>query len=175
KASRASPCSRCWSAPNWQVAIFCLASTAKHGPAGKSTTRAAARNAQRDMLNPPNPLKLPIHIKAKNWHQKLAPNAIKSPGTLRHDHFCVNAKASATAPALRQRPTRCPLWVKSGHRSMSASCPLYPRKRTLELSRGMSGLCQKRTKCIAANGSLFDHLVGASDQRRWRREAKCPG
>jgi hypothetical protein len=91
KASRASPCSRCWSAPNWQVAIFCFASTAKHGPAGKSTIRAAARNAQRDMLNPPNPLNLQIHIKAKNWHQKLAPNAIKSPGTLRHDHFRVNA------------------------------------------------------------------------------------
>src|SRR5215469_8740856 len=26
---------------------------------------------------------------------------------------------------------KCPLWVKSGHRSRSASCPLYPRKRTL--------------------------------------------
>jgi len=53
KASRPSACSRCWSAPNLQVAIFCFASTAKHGPAGKSTIRAAARNAQRDMLNPP--------------------------------------------------------------------------------------------------------------------------
>jgi hypothetical protein len=52
KTSRASPCSRCWSAPNWQVAIFCFASTAKHGHAGKSTIRAAARKAQRDMLNP---------------------------------------------------------------------------------------------------------------------------
>ena len=40
---------------------------------------------------PPEPLKLQIHIKAKNWHQKLAPNAIKSPWTLRHDHFRVNA------------------------------------------------------------------------------------
>src|SRR5262249_20094872 len=26
-----------------------------------------------------------------------------------------------------------------------AACPLYPQKRTLELSRGMSALCQKRT------------------------------
>src|SRR5215472_1152356 len=131
KASRASPCSRCWSAPNWQVAIFCLASTAKHGPAGKSTIRAAARNAQRDMLNPPNPLKLQIHIKAKNWHQKLAPNAIKSPGKFRHDHFCVTLKASA-APALRQHPTRCPLWVISGHCSTFEQCPLYPQKRTFQ-------------------------------------------
>ena len=52
KASRPSACSRCWSAPNLQVAIFCFASTAKHGPAGKSTIRAAARNAQRDILPP---------------------------------------------------------------------------------------------------------------------------
>jgi hypothetical protein len=28
---------------------------------------------------------------------------------------------------------RCPLWVKSRHRSTSASCPLYPQKRTSEL------------------------------------------
>ena len=53
KASRASLCSRCWSAPNVQVAIFCFASTAKHGRAGKSTIRAATRIAQRDMINPP--------------------------------------------------------------------------------------------------------------------------
>src|SRR5215813_5905475 len=73
KTSRASPCSRCWSAPNWQVAIFCFASTAKHGSAGKSTIRTAARNAQRDMLDPPEPLKLQTHTKqrigTKNWHR----------------------------------------------------------------------------------------------------------
>src|SRR5215510_204194 len=27
----------------------------------------------------------------------------------------------------------------------SNQCPLYPKKRTLELGRGMSALCQKRT------------------------------
>jgi hypothetical protein len=31
---------------------------------------------------------------------------------------------------------------------MFASCPLYPRKRTLEVSRGMSALCQKRTHAL---------------------------
>jgi hypothetical protein len=31
-----------------------------------------------------------------------------------------------------------------------APCLLYPQKRTLELSRGMSALCQKRTLCSAA-------------------------
>ena len=37
------------------------------------------------------------------------------------------------------------IWVKSRHRSMSAGRPLYPQKRTLELTRGMSALCQKQT------------------------------
>ena len=45
------------------------------------------------------------------------------------------------APVKRPRP----LWVKSGHRGGTASCALYPQKRTLELSRAMSALCQKRT------------------------------
>ena len=40
---------------------------------------------------------------------------------------------------------RLPLWVKSVHSATSERCPLYPRKRTLELSHGMSALCQKRT------------------------------
>src|SRR6516225_4610791 len=38
-----------------------------------------------------------------------------------------------------------PLWVKSGHFAAQSSCPLYPQKRTLGLSRAMSALCQKRT------------------------------
>jgi hypothetical protein len=33
---------------------------------------------------------------------------------------------------------------------MPARCPLYPQKRTLELSRGMSALCQKETNGSAA-------------------------
>ena len=40
----------------------------------------------------------------------------------------------------------CPLWVKSKHRGEFKECPLYPRKRTLELSAEMSALCQKRTR-----------------------------
>ena len=40
---------------------------------------------------------------------------------------------------------RCPLWVKSRHRGISNQCPLYPKKRTLELNGVMSALCQKRT------------------------------
>jgi len=44
---------------------------------------------------------------------------------------------------------------------VSEQCPLYPQKRTSELSRGMSALCQKRT--LAAS---FNQLVGG-DQKRW--------
>src|SRR6516164_9687707 len=51
------------------------------------------------------------------------------------DVLCVTAKLD----------WRCPLWVKSGHRSTSTQCLLYPQKRTLKLSREMSALCQKRT------------------------------
>ena len=53
-----------------------------------------------------------------------------------------------------------PLWVKSRHRRSADKCPLSPQKRTLELSRGMSALCQKRTLCGAAKFRLFDQLVG---------------
>ena len=37
------------------------------------------------------------------------------------------------------------LWVKSGHQRMSASCPLYPQKRTWISTAVMSALCQKQT------------------------------
>jgi hypothetical protein len=53
------------------------------------------------------------------------------------------------------------LGVKSGHRSKSGQCPLYPQKRTLELILEMSALCQKQTFRAAERTSLFDHLVGA--------------
>src|SRR5215472_13141440 len=45
---------------------------------------------------------------------------------------------------------QCPLWVKSGHQGQLKECLLYPQKQTLELSRVMSALCQKRTFCAAA-------------------------
>src|SRR5215831_17866104 len=68
--------------------------------------------------------------------------------------------------ALNRAASQCPLWVKSRHRKGSVECPLYPQKRTLGLSRGMSALCQKQTFCTAAKMTLFDHLVGAGEQRR---------
>jgi hypothetical protein len=42
-----------------------------------------------------------------------------------------------------------------GHGRMSNQCPLYPQKRTLELSRVMSALCQKQTFY-----PLFDMIDG---------------
>jgi hypothetical protein len=51
---------------------------------------------------------------------------------------------------------------KSGHWATCEECPLYPQKRTSELSRGMSALCQKRTYAVQQCGQLLDHLVGSA-------------
>ena len=53
---------------------------------------------------------------------------------------------SVCTAAILTRP--CPLWVRSGHWSTSAQCLLYPQKRTSELNRGMSALCQKQTHAV---------------------------
>jgi len=42
---------------------------------------------------------------------------------------------------------------KSGHRRTSASCPLYPQKRTLVERAGMSALCQKQTSATNRSGT----------------------
>jgi hypothetical protein len=56
----------------------------------------------------------------------------------------------------RNRPPPCPLWVRSRHSATSERCLLYPRKRTLGLSRVMSALCQKRTFAPSArSGELI--------------------
>src|SRR6516165_5713385 len=61
----------------------------------------------------------------------------------------------------------CPLWVKSRRSGVTERCPLYPRKRTLSDTTGMSALCQKRTYAPQQKAPLFDHLVGRGEQR-WR-------
>jgi hypothetical protein len=55
------------------------------------------------------------------------------------------AGADAGKRARHSSNEECPLWVKSGHCGAAVRCPLYPQKQTLELSRVMSALCQKRT------------------------------
>src|SRR5262249_62419889 len=44
----------------------------------------------------------------------------------------------------------CPLWVKSGHRTATRPCPLYPQKRTSVECSAMAVKCQKRTFRVAA-------------------------
>src|SRR5262245_45133498 len=41
--------------------------------------------------------------------------------------------------------TECPLWVISRHLQCKMACPLYPRKRTCAVQKGMSATGQKRT------------------------------
>jgi hypothetical protein len=44
---------------------------------------------------------------------------------------------------------QCPLWVKSGHRVGSRSCPLYPQKRTLVQRSVMSAGRQKPARMMS--------------------------
>ena len=78
----------------------------------------------------------------------------------------INISPSSTDLPMQVRTVVCPLWVKSRHSAVSEQCPLYPQKRTSELTRGMSALCQQQTFCAAAELALFDHLVGAGEKRR---------
>src|SRR5215472_13719792 len=65
-----------------------------------------------------------------------------------------------------------PLWVKSGHWGTSEQCPLYPQKRTLELTRVMSALCQKQTHASQQRASSFDNIVGALPEEQRHVEAE---
>ena len=69
-------------------------------------------------------------------------------GIKRLSHFWIEicavrrTQAAATMSALGQ------------HRSTSNQCPLYPQKRTLELSHVMSALCQKQTSSYFGSTSF---------------------
>src|SRR6266498_4461948 len=59
---------------------------------------------------------------------------------------------------------KCPLWV-----IMSAS----PRKRTNgQASRQVGFVPHKQTHAAQQTTLLFDHLIGAGEQRRWHLEAE---
>jgi len=58
-----------------------------------------------------------------------------------------------------------PVMAAFGRIADIEACLLYPQKRTLELNRAMSALCQKRTYAMQQKTSLFDHLVGAQQDR----------
>jgi hypothetical protein len=59
---------------------------------------------------------------------------------------------------------QCPLWVKSRHCISSASCPLYPQKRTLiERVRDVR-FVPGADSCNATKRILFDYLIGAAKQ-----------
>src|SRR5262249_40032320 len=47
---------------------------------------------------------------------------------------------------------------------MSDQCPLYPQKRTLELNREMSALCQKRTSGLDLTRGYSALLLRRGDQ-----------
>jgi len=47
-----------------------------------------------------------------------------------------------------------------------SQCPLYPSKRTSRPRLEMSALCHLRLNAPQQTAALFDHLVGAGEQRR---------
>src|SRR6516164_3052283 len=77
----------------------------------------------------------------------------------------------AMAFTFRKPSTACQItdFDLSGYRgalrSASTRCPLYPQKRTLELSLEMSALCQKRT-CRLLKAAIRV-AVGEPDFVRW--------
>ena len=84
--------------------------------------------------------------------------------------FALTLKALPQQPALRQRPTRCPLWVINGHRSKSNQCPLYPRKRASDLGakiiRVMSGGSRRARPAVACRVVLFARILRGNLRQR---------
>src|SRR5262249_32606308 len=55
--------------------------------------------------------------------------------------------------------------VRLGHGGMSALSPFYPQLRTLVDAAGTAGSCHNRTYAVQQTELLFDHLVGAGENR----------
>ena len=68
--------------------------------------------------------------------------------------------------------SQCPLWVKSGPDGPAEECPLYARKQTSGGRIGMSAKCHLRTHALQQK--LFDHLVGAKEERGRNLDAQGP-
>src|SRR5262252_10771998 len=62
------------------------------------------------------------------------------PDTLMQDRTSANS-----IKVLLQRTAGPYIWVTSRHHTVNRLCPLYPRKRTLNDTTGMSALCHKPT------------------------------
>ncbi len=92
-------------------------------------------------------------------------------------------KIASLTSVLNQCCSEVPLKILfQQHRSnsvmpvMSAARPLFPRKRKLIPNLAMSHSCQEPTYAAQQNDvrgcALFDHLVGAREQRRRNFEAE---
>jgi hypothetical protein len=61
---------------------------------------------------------------------------------------------------------RCRIWVNRVTLTTRHSLPVFPEQQTSAAPVGMSQTCHQRTHAPQKIASLFDHLVGDSDQRR---------
>jgi len=57
--------------------------------------------------------------------------------------------------------------------SQRACCPVLPQEQTSLLRAGTSVSCHFRTHALQQTASLFDDLVGESEQLRWQFWAEC--
>src|SRR6516164_4068234 len=82
--------------------------------------------------------------KGPNGKRRLV-KTLRNPGLvlIRQKFDFQSHRATLVAAALGS--LKCPLWVKSRHRSATGACPLYPQKRTWISTTVMSALCQKQT------------------------------
>src|SRR5258708_35865101 len=64
-------------------------------------------------------------------------------------------------------------WVINGPDGPEIRLPLFHRKRTQVGHRAMSGSCQFRTHAAQQAASLFDHLVGESEECCRDFKTKC--
>src|SRR5439155_24233292 len=71
--------------------------------------------------------------------------------------------------------TKYPFRVKSAVLTFGRLLPVFPDKQTFSKSVGMSQRCHQETHAPQQPASLFDHLVGASRQRRRQFEPKSFG
>src|SRR5262249_48348481 len=57
----------------------------------------------------------------------------------------------------------------------SEQCPLYPQKRTLELSHGMSALCQKQTFRRPSGMIVLGKMLKLVEHHRGTSPSQIPG
>jgi len=87
-------------------------------------------------------------------------------GTFASATWNIDLRAACTQPRDDRQ------WVKSFVLAAGRLLLVCPDKQTSSEAAGMSQTCQQETHAPQQFNSLFDHLVGAAEQREWNSKAK---